>query len=240
VPARIVSRAEFARAAGVSKAAITKQCRPKGSLAAAAEGDRINLDHPAAQTYLAARGKAEQPARAPTKASKSSSAKAAAPTNPVRSGKKSKAAPTATRPEASVPPPPRVPAPKEIAELEELRLHLAPLVHRFGTARNFRDWLLSLKDIEVVVEKHLSNEEAMGRLISRELVRGQITGVLVTLCRKLLTDAPKTIARRLAGHFNASGTVEEAEVIVRENLGSHVKPVKARILTALRTADSDV
>jgi hypothetical protein len=236
VPARIISRAEYARLAGVSKPAITKQCRKGGSLAAACEGDRINLDHPAAQAYLAARGKAEQPARAPTKASKSSSAKAAAPTKPARSGKKSKTAPTGPRPEASVPPPPRVPAPKEIAELEELRLHLAPLVHRFGTARNFRDWLLSLKDIEVVVEKHLSNEEAMGRLISRELVQSHVTGMLVALSRKLLTDAPKTIARRLAAHFNAGGTVEEGEVIVRVNLGSHVKPVKEKVLTTLRSA----
>lgn len=50
----LVTRAEFARIAGVSAAAVTKACRRR--LAPACVGRRVALEHPAASAYLAARG----------------------------------------------------------------------------------------------------------------------------------------------------------------------------------------
>lgn len=52
--ARLVTRSELARIAGVSPAAITKAC--KAGLASARVGALIDLDADAAQTYLANRG----------------------------------------------------------------------------------------------------------------------------------------------------------------------------------------
>lgn len=48
---KLVSKSEFAQLAGVTAAAVTKQL--KGRLAPALDGSRIDLDHAAAQNYLA-------------------------------------------------------------------------------------------------------------------------------------------------------------------------------------------
>lgn len=238
MPARLVSRSEFARLAGVSRQAISKACG--GPLKAACHGDRVNIDHPAAAAYLAGKGGASAgsggaPARAPTKASKSSSSRAGAPTKPARSAKKSKAESTAPGPAASVPPPPRVPAPKD-SELEQLRDLLRPLTERFGTATAFKDWLAASKQIEEIQQKRLSNEEARGRLISRELVSAHVFGVLGGMTRKLLRDTPKTLARRVLG-LGQGATVEDAERLIREHISSQIGPVKDKVTRSLRNPD---
>lgn len=48
---KLVSKSQFAQRAGVTAAAVTKQL--KGRLAPALDGSRIDLDHPAAQNYIA-------------------------------------------------------------------------------------------------------------------------------------------------------------------------------------------
>lgn len=48
---KLVSKSEFAKLAGVTAAAVTKQL--KGRLSVALEGARIDLDHPEAQNYIA-------------------------------------------------------------------------------------------------------------------------------------------------------------------------------------------
>lgn len=60
----LISKAEFARRAGVSAAAITKGLKPGGRFAAAAVGKRIDVAHPAAVAYL--EGKTNQPEEAAT------------------------------------------------------------------------------------------------------------------------------------------------------------------------------
>ena len=229
---RLVSRADFARECRRSKPAITKACR--GALAPACVGDRIDIDHEAAQAYAQSSGVVLSPAdAAPTAKPRPAPKTTGAPTRTKKSKPSRAAKPTALRPEPP-PPPPTVAAPDSMSELEEIRALLKPLVERFGTSRYFADWLQSLRTIEIILEKHLGNEESQGRLVSRELVRVHIFGALNAMARRLLQDSPKTIARRLAAHFNAKGTVEEAERIVRENIGSQIEPVKAKTSRALR------
>jgi hypothetical protein len=50
---QLVSRADVARRAGVSRAAVTKAAR--GALSAACVGAAVDLDHPAAAAYLSRR-----------------------------------------------------------------------------------------------------------------------------------------------------------------------------------------
>ena len=234
--ARLVSKAEYARLRGISKAAVTKKCR--GAFKAACEGDRVNIDHPLAKADLGAAWPApERSDGAPTGKAKRGRKSASDPTDAGDGALKGGAEPTAARPEKP-PPPPQVPAPSSLSELEEIKALLAPLTDRFGTSRHFRDWLLSLKDIEVILEKHLRNEQAQGELISRELVKAHVFGALQGLSRKLLQDSSKTIARRLAAHFASKGTVEEAEAIVRENIGSQIAPVKEKAIRVLRATDT--
>src|SRR6185295_18342658 len=67
---RLVSRADLARRAKVSRPALTKQCQK--ALAPACQGDRVDIDHPAVQAFLKAHGVEDKPApaRAPTKTAK--------------------------------------------------------------------------------------------------------------------------------------------------------------------------
>jgi hypothetical protein len=234
VPARLISKAELARMRGVGKPAITKAAA--GPLAPAMVGERVNLDHPLVQAYLKSAPKSGRaPARAPTKPSKSNSAKPGAPTKAAGSAKKSKAAPTAPGPEPSVPPPPRVPAPKD-SELEQMRELLRPLTERFGTATAFKDWLAASKSIEEIQQKRLSNEEARGRLISREFVSAHVFGALGGMTRKLLRDTPKTLARRVLG-LGQGATVEDAERLIREHISAQIGPVKDKVTRTLRSLD---
>ena len=56
---QLVTRAELAQRASVTRAAITLACKKK--LAPACEGDRINLRHPVVVAYLEAKGVAAPP-----------------------------------------------------------------------------------------------------------------------------------------------------------------------------------
>src|SRR5688572_6205083 len=91
---RLISRAELARLAKVSGAAVTKACRKQ--LADAVRGDRIDVDAPSVVAYLKAKGSkppadlartpkakpAPRAARAPTKPAKPAPAKPAKATTP--------------------------------------------------------------------------------------------------------------------------------------------------------------
>src|SRR5690349_10227689 len=50
---KVVSRAEFARALGVTRGAVTKACRPHRRLHGAVRKGGIDVLHPAAQAWLA-------------------------------------------------------------------------------------------------------------------------------------------------------------------------------------------
>jgi hypothetical protein len=233
-----ISKADAAREKGVTKGAVSLAVRPGGPLhAALLDTGRIDSAHPAYRAWLG-----REPAdRAPTASPKAARSAPSAPTPPKKSSPAKADKPTAGRPgpvpkEAPTPAPEQMPAiPRATAkELAHIRGVLKPLVDRFGTYRVMKEWLEALKSIEIILEKHLGNEEAQGRLIERELVRTHVFGAINALARKLLQDAPKTIARRLAGHFNAKGTIEEAERMVRENLSAQITPVKAKAARVLR------
>jgi hypothetical protein len=231
---QLVSRADAARLKEVSGAAITKACRKQ--LADALVGDRIDLDHDAARAYFGAalERRVEVGAGtdgAPTSKPKAAARSAAAPTR-GRAGKSPAApAPTRLRPPKESPPPLNT-----VKELDEFGSLLRPLVARFGTARSFRDYLAALKELETIREKILGNDETEGRLISRELVKTHVLGAIEAGNRRLLSDAPKTIARRVFAAAKSGGTVEDAEQLVREIVGSHLNPVKTTASRLLRNA----
>lgn len=111
---------------------------------------------------------------------------------------------------------------------------MRPLVERFGTGRNFRDWLLALKEIEIILEKHLGNEETQGRLIERDFVAGHVFGPIKSMFQKFLRDLPKTATRRLFALARSGGTLEEGEAVLRELISSQMKSVKTRVARALK------
>jgi hypothetical protein len=236
---RTFSRSEFARLAGVSPMAITKACRK--ALAPACERDRIRGNHPAAAAYLAAKGRA-LPATdgAPTASPAATRKQRGRPTTLRPAPRKGRATTTTRRPKQADPEPGQPRA--EATELEAFARLLRPLADRYGTARGFRDWLLALKDLEAIRAKMLENEETEGRLISRELVKTHVLGAVEAANRRLLTDSPKTIARRLYAACNGKVPVEDAEQMVREAISSQLRPAHqtaARLLREDGAGDDD-
>lgn len=229
--ARLETRSQLARLAGVSPSAITKAC--KGPLADACVGRRVDLEHPSVVAYLKSKGvvltapteTVGSKAKTPTQPRPRRQAKKASSAGSARSGKEEPAGTSA----------------ESIADGDEdpehfLDMTLRELVDRFGTKTAFRDWLVARKTIADIREKDLKNDETEGRLISRELVRTHIFGAIDAVNRRLLGDSPKTIARRLYALAKDDAPVEDAEAAVRDMISSNLKKVAADAARVLRNA----
>jgi len=224
---RLVSRAEFARLCKVSKAAITKACAK--SLAAACQADRINVDHAAAVAYRKVRDAAAD--AAPTPHKKPARTRRRAPTAPRKTTRKKPPAPTEARPKAE----PGEPAATD-DELDAYAGMLRPLVERFGTSRTFLDWLKASKEIELIRARKLENDETEGRLISRDFVATHVVKLVDACWRRLLQDAPKTIARRIYALAKTQEPVESAERVVTEIIASLLEGLKTTAAKLVRNA----
>lgn len=218
---RPVSRAEFARLAGVSSPAITKAS--KGKLAPACVGDRIDVDHPAAKAYLGdGRAAARVSARAPTKSPKQAQARTTQPPASRRGAEKPnpKAPPNRPRSTRS--------SETAVEHTDDFELYadttLRELVEQFGTIRSLRDCVEALKKIEDTRGKRLDNDELEGKLVSREAVRTHIVGAMHSVFERLLRDAPRTLVARLAPMAKSGEANEVQERVARELISSILKP----------------
>lgn len=249
---RLISRADLARLAGVSKAAITKACDGK-LLGPACQGDGVDAEHPLVATYLKKRGKklpppgAARPGGSGTESDRArpspprdAAARAAkpteAPTPPAGRGRGRPRKPTVEDPDKDVGhmrPPPGI-AEGSDQDLKQLTDKLLPLVERFGTDLRFEKWLSSIADIELIREKRLKNGQTEGGLISRELVRIHVMGAIDAANKRLLGDASKTITARVANVIRGGGGLEEAQRYVREEISKQLKPVKDKVARNLR------
>lgn len=194
---KLVSRVEFARRAGVSPAAITKACR--AALAPACVDDRIDSAHDAALEYLAKHGRAPD------------------------GGRSTVARPHAIGASDPTAPGPETDDPEEPLELDKYGdLTLRELVERFGTERRFRDWVESLGAITRIRREQMSFQASRGELINREMVRTGVFALLDATNRRLLRDAPKTVARRVSAAAKAGQSMEQREKLVRDVISSQL------------------
>lgn len=211
---RLISKAELSRLVGVSPAAVGKQCR--GNLSPAMVGDRVDQDHPTVVAWLKSRG--VKPTKGRSKPQKSPPR----PTEPRR---------TQPRREAKA-------EGHELLKLSDVEgfedMTLREITDRFPTRIGVRDWLDARKKVVDIREKELKNWETEGKLIPREAVRAHVFGAIDGANRRLLQDSPKTIARRLYALAKSGASVEEAERVVRETIGSQLRPVKDTAARALR------
>ncbi len=226
---QLVTRSEFARECSVSPAAVTKWCKHEG--AAACVGKRIDRGHPAAKKYAAEHG--VKPT-AHAKPQRSASPTPTVPTPPKGGRKRIDAMPT---PDAARVIDDQPIAPQDVSEEDVLRyehLPLRTLKQIFGTAVAFRDWLDALKKIVDIKEKQLKNAETEGRLIGRQFVATHVFGAIEASNRRLLGDAPKTIARRLYAMARGGSSLEEGEKVVREIISAQLRTVKSTAIRVLR------
>lgn len=213
---RLISKAELAKRAGVSRAAVTKVC--KGKVNKAVVDGKVDLDHPSVVEYL--KSKATSKTEVITKEPISSKS-----TN----SKKTKIKPSNTNSVTSQNKP-KVDSnkkydPKDNALNEVLHLTLMELVKEFGTDWQFEGWVNGVKKITDIRYKNLQLAELEGSLISRELVVKVIFGAMENSNKRLLVDVPKTMARQLMAMGKAGEPIEDGEAAVRKVLSIQLKNV---------------
>lgn len=230
---RLVSRSELARLAGVSPAAVTKQCRK--ALAPACVDDRIDLDHSLVAAWLKAKGVDPRPrlARAPAKSRSAAARTDGAPPRSAKNASRPAPAPT-KRPIGKAP---KEPDQELIDDLGAyLAMTLGDILERHGTERRWKDLLEARAKIAAIQERELGMSESRGELISRELVRQHVIGAIDAGNRRLLADATKTLARRLYAAARAGEPIEAGEKIAAEVIGSHLELAKLQAAKAVRGA----
>lgn len=232
---RLISRAELARRADVSKAAITQRCAK--DFVPAIVGKKLDLDHPVIQSFLTERGvQTPAPARAPTRSRKAARPAPPEPTGSRDEGLGEQFAPTAFRPDLPPDDPRRAFSPGSPEDLEYLGSLLEPLVAYFGTDEGCKNWMIALREKENIRAKRLDNEETEGLSIPREFVVVHILSLLEETNKRLLGDMPKTLVRRLFSLANTGATHTDGEREAREAVSSHLDAVRQKISKSIRDA----
>jgi hypothetical protein len=219
---KLLSKADFARVADVSKQAVGKAMK-EGKLKVAVVGDRIDMMHPNAVAYLKRPRPGSRRRKPDPKPETVPNQTAPGDVDPTSSSN------GAPEPDSLV-----TDTGLDISRYADMTLRT--LVDSFGSVRALKDWLEALKKIEDIREKRLNNEEVQRHLISRELVKTHVFGFLEAGNRRLLGDTPKTIARRLYALARSDQPIEEGEKLVREIIGSQLNPQKERVSKLLREA----
>jgi hypothetical protein len=204
----LVTKADFAKRAGVTKQAIGVAAGPGGPLAAAVLDGKIDTSHKAAKTYLNRRKSVAKAARSKTKP-------ADTPSQPQNSGDLTDDG-----------------TPGFIVDVMQLRL--GELSDKFGGRAELTEWLKAGKIAEDWRTARLKNDETDGTLIPRELVATHVFGAIDEQNKRLLTDAVKTIVRTVYSAASAEIPIEQTEATVRGILSKILDPVKRKASKVLR------
>lgn len=171
---KLIKQKEFAALAGVTPAAITQI---KNRLGAALVGKKIDVNHPLAQAYLEER-KAKQ-------------SKTPAPGFPeiprekiggMEDGQIVLSDSLARKSEI----------PSDLAGLT-----LGEIVERFGSVPEFSSYVKAQTNLEDYQTKRAKRRELRGKLINKEHEARVVFGIVEALSRRLLTDIPQTLSRRV-------------------------------------------
>lgn len=253
----LITRADMARQLGVSRAAVTTACRKGERLAPACEGSSINVLHEAAQRWLLERaGTLEAEAATPRRATPRAAPPAPAPRRPAPPPPSSPA-PAARASSRRRPPPPPDPIELEPIEvdadepedeqsvedleeqlggrqridLRELAEPLTALTEKHGDAKEFEGWIRARKALEEARKAQMLRERLEGRLIARTTVNRMIDHV-DTAFRLLLSDAPRSIATRIAPQDVASVAAQ-----IREQMSQHLATAREQLDQSLASDD---
>lgn len=211
---KIVSRSDLARLAGVSPAAVTKQCRPGGALAEGCVRDRVDMNAECVQKWL--------------------SGHAGGTTGSAPRRKKTAAEPTARGRKTGKSPPPAADLLEDLSAY--MGLTLGEIIARHGTIRELKDLLEARAKIAAIQERELGMSESRAELVDRNLVRLHVIGAFDAAHRRLLSDAVETLARRLYAACKAGESLEDGKRLAREVVSAHLDLAKVQAAKALQDA----
>lgn len=227
-PAHVVTRAEMARRLGLSRASVTKACRPGGRLAAAVHGPGVNCLHPVAKRWLADR----KARTAPPPAELADAIAVDGPDAPDASDDDDDP-PGEQRPAGGPGVVPELGAwldggGPELAELSE---PLTTLTERYGSSSAMAAWVKCRKILEEARKAEMLRERVAGRLIARTTVVRMIDHADGAF-RILLSDAPRTIATRLG-----CTDMPRATATIRDIMSQHLAAAQSHMVASLESDD---
>jgi hypothetical protein len=119
---------------------------------------------------------------------------------------------------------------------EIARMDLRQVVERWGTQHEVKDWLMALRTLEDIRAKQIENETKQGLVIKRELVQAHVFGHIEAVNKRLLQDAPSKLANEIFSLCRTGASLEEAEKLIRDTIGSYLSPLKTQTARAIRAA----
>ncbi len=209
----LLKRSQLASLAGVSRAYITKECRPGGFLHDAIVGSFIDIDHPAVNAWLIAKGVDELGTNSKPKASKKKTASKKAPAKASKKAVSKKTASPTAKPTGHA----DSGSAQDAAAIADLTVR--QVAQKFGGQAQFQNWLKSLHIIENIRERRLKNEEYEGSLVERSRVESALFGLHEEQNQRLLGDLPKTLARTIRDQAISGAPLETSEREVRDLIG---------------------
>ena len=223
-----VTRAEFSKMAGVSKPAITKAVNT-GRLPLN-EDDLIDLGHPDCVAYLARHcGITEYIPPTPATGKKAKKQAAVKKTGASELAARRRTAMEAGKSGGKIKP--GMGSDTDMGGGTGVKEAVRSKTNREIVARR----KIEMKKLEgQALAINLKNEEAVGRVIPRDLVQRAILEPLETEQVRLLSDGANSIVALLFPAIRGNCTPEEAEKIVREQLSAFIKARKRTIIRMLK------
>jgi hypothetical protein len=124
--------------------------------------------------------------------------------------------------------------------LDELgHFTLTEIVEQYGSVTGFIDFVEARKKIADTRRVELQNAETEGHLISRELVKTHVFGVIDAVTRRLLSDVCKNLTRRAYSMALSGAPIEEAQRVASELITATLAPMTKSAARTLRKHEPD-
>lgn len=215
---RIISKAELARWANVSRAAVTKAC--KGPLYDAADSKGVDASHPLVRQWLSAHGVTDLPAESdPVK-----------PEPKKRRRARTTAKTPPPEPPKAAPPDQTATVPYELRDLENMTVR--EVVMKFGSVDGFKRFVDSLKNIAEYKHRELRVRQQRGDLIEREKVAGLVFPLIDVAFARLVSDVPESVSKMVVARCEAGGPDTTADVMAL------IRDANSRVLKNMKQSAS--
>jgi hypothetical protein len=251
----LTSKAEFARVAGVSGAAVSQSVLT--FLAPAMVGKKIDTQHPAAVAYLKKRGveiptvpDPPPPTLAQVLTPKAPGAIGGAPSasGAIGGGGKSTTAIGAAKGPEVREKKKRIES-GESSPFDEIHNDMAALldmpmrsiIEQFGVTGGLSSWIKDVKTIEEVEKTRIANAREKGQLVSRDIMERGVMVPIEKVWNQILRDGSQTISKRAVAIVLARDPELEIEVceleveaFVRDSLSGFIRMGKNRVRKTIR------
>lgn len=202
----LVTKAHFAKTAGLTRQAMTPMTKKSGALFKALCKSKIDTESEAAKDFLRKRDIDPSTAFAQ-----------------VIDGTKPRKPPTFKN---------KKPVDIEPEELENMTL--AQVVDLFGTDQDFEKWTRARKTLTDIRKNDLANAKEEGQLVSRNLIKTGIIEPIDAAHTKMLSDGARTLTATIIELFRAEKDLAEIEKEASKIIGSFIVPVKSKVERVMR------